>query len=77
MKNKRWLELEINGDILLTQEEISEGWHWCPDWDDLLIGPGMGEIEVCLCAIPALSEEQDRLRVAHQDFELDTGDYFD
>jgi hypothetical protein len=23
--------------------------HYCPDWDYLLIGPGMPEMEACLC----------------------------
>jgi hypothetical protein len=80
MKYERWLKLEKSKDLPLTQEEIDKGWHWCPDWDDLLIGPGMEEIKACLCAIPVLSREQDRLRSAHQvhqDFDFDTGDYFD
>jgi hypothetical protein len=34
----------------LTLEEIKEGWHWCPDWDFLLVGPGMeAEQDCCGC----------------------------
>ena len=33
----------------LTPQEISEGWHWCYDWDGLLVGPGMDECTHCGC----------------------------
>lgn len=33
----------------LTPEEVSQGWHFCCDWDGLLIGPGMSELEYCDC----------------------------
>jgi hypothetical protein len=33
----------------LTPDEIAEGWHFCWDWDGLLIGPGMGEMQSCCC----------------------------
>jgi hypothetical protein len=44
-------------DLQLTQSEIDKGWHFCPEWDDLLIGPGMDELQnfldpvslVCAC----------------------------
>ena len=29
--------------------EVAEGWHFCPDWDEMLVGPGMPELESCLC----------------------------
>lgn len=35
---------------MLTIEERQQGWHFCYDWDGMLIGPGMkGELEWCLC----------------------------
>lgn len=34
---------------LRTTEEIAVGWHFCPEVDFLLIGPGMIEIEDCDC----------------------------
>lgn len=48
MTLERWLEVE-DGDSPLTAEERAEGWHWCYDWDGLLIGPGMQEMESCTC----------------------------
>ena len=33
----------------LTDEEISQGWHFCPDFDSLLIGPGEPEFDFCQC----------------------------
>ena len=36
-----------NGE--LTPAEIAEGWHFCVEWDGLLVGPGMLEINCCLC----------------------------
>ncbi len=36
----------------LTTQEIMEGWHFCGDWDGLLIGPGWGELEACTCFEP-------------------------
>lgn len=32
---------------LLTPKEIDEGWHYCSDWDGLLVGPGTPEAESC------------------------------
>lgn len=33
----------------LTTEEIARGWHFCFEFDGLLVGPGMQEEEVCRC----------------------------
>jgi hypothetical protein len=34
----------------LSPKEIEEGWHFCVEWDGLLIGPGMeAEMESCCC----------------------------
>lgn len=49
MLPERWTELMYNGDLRLTEKEIAEGWHFCPDWDSLLIGPGMIEMDYCSC----------------------------
>jgi hypothetical protein len=37
----------------LTDEEFLSGWHFCWDWDLMLIGPGMPEMESCACKPPA------------------------
>ena len=49
MKNERWTYLMKNDDASLTKEECEHGWHFCPEWDGLLIGPGMGELDCCKC----------------------------
>jgi hypothetical protein len=33
----------------LTPDEIVLGWHWCAEFDGLLVGPGMGELNFCSC----------------------------
>ena len=49
MPRERWIELMANDDLQLTPEEVAGGWHWCNDFDGLLVGPGMGERENCHC----------------------------
>jgi hypothetical protein len=39
MNKLRYNEL-MRGTASLTQDEVTQGWHFCPDWDFLLIGPG-------------------------------------
>lgn len=45
----RYHALMANDDLQLTPAELKAGWHFCYDWDGLLIGPGMNEIENCTC----------------------------
>jgi len=47
--DERWIELMTNHQSRLTPEEVAAGWHFCFDWDGLLVGPGMPEIEACRC----------------------------
>lgn len=49
MTDKRWKQLMHDVGPGLTPEEIADGWHFCWDWDGLLIGPGMGEMDSCVC----------------------------
>jgi hypothetical protein len=49
MEDDRYYQLMRNDDVELTAEEIGEGWHFCWEWDGLLVGPGMGEMECCQC----------------------------
>ena len=49
MDDKRYDELMNNKDTQLTDEEYEAGWHWCLDWDGLLIGPGWPEMDSCWC----------------------------
>jgi hypothetical protein len=48
---KERYELLMNDQAMLTPEEIKEGWHFCHEWDDLLVGPGMEEVHVCTCHV--------------------------
>ena len=48
MNGKRWSDL-MRGEGELTPEELKEGWHFCPGWDDLLIGPDDPEWSCCFC----------------------------
>lgn len=51
MTEERWKALMMEGDARLSPSEVAEvaeGWHWCPEWDYLLIGPGM-EMELSCC----------------------------
>jgi hypothetical protein len=46
MSKERYAELDKVGEGL-TEEELEAGWHFCPDWDGMLVGPGMQEAKVC------------------------------
>jgi hypothetical protein len=47
MSRERWKALMADGNLELTQAEIGQGWHFCPEFDGLLVGPGMMEQEFC------------------------------
>ena len=50
MTDDRWRELMNDPNGRISPEELAEGWHWCPDWDDLLVGPGTAmELTCCMC----------------------------
>ena len=49
MDKKRYNELMTNLELKLTEEEIKEGWHFCCEWDGLLIHPNDPEYECCSC----------------------------
>jgi hypothetical protein len=49
MTSERWTALSKSEHLNLTEEEIKYGWHFCHEWDGLLVGPGMKEAEACLC----------------------------
>lgn len=39
--------METHGEI--TTDEAKQGWHWCFEFDGLLVGPGMSELRNCQC----------------------------
>jgi len=49
MDDFRYFSLIENQDECLTVGEMSKGWHFCLDFDGLLIGPGMTEMSYCTC----------------------------
>ena len=50
MTENRWRILMADDLVALTEDEIKDGWHFCCEWDGLLVGPGMKETEHCQCA---------------------------
>lgn len=49
MDKERWTQLMKDDSLKLSESELDQGWHFCPDWDGLLVGPEMGEYEYCTC----------------------------
>lgn len=39
MSPERYAEADRKGAV--TEEEFNQGWHFCANMDDLLLGPGM------------------------------------
>jgi hypothetical protein len=53
MTSERWDMGDLT--LKLTDEEMSRGWHWCWEFDGLLVGPGMSmELSFCTCDIPSV-----------------------
>jgi len=50
MDEKRYIEIEFNGAQLLP-EEYRQGFHYCENWNDMLVGPDMPEWDCCNCDI--------------------------
>jgi len=49
MTEERYQQLMRDDEGRLTPEEIMEGWHFCWEFDGLLVGPGMDEQQFCHC----------------------------
>lgn len=47
--NEERYKLLMNSEEPLTPEEISIGWHFCSEFDGLLVGPGQHELLSCHC----------------------------
>jgi len=48
MTKERYNEI-MNDNSELTEEEMKRGWHFCQEWDRLLIHPSMKEADYCNC----------------------------
>jgi hypothetical protein len=55
MDSQRYRELDNSGSGL-TEEEWNEGWHWCLEWDSMLVGPGTEEALFCSCNHPTIEK---------------------
>jgi hypothetical protein len=53
MNRERYIELDRSGTGL-TKEEWEQGWHWCNEWDGMLVGPNTDEALVCSCGHPTI-----------------------
>ncbi len=49
MNNERWKELSESSTLPLLPSEIELGWHWCHEFEGLLVGPGSHELHCCHC----------------------------
>ena len=49
MTPERYQHLTTCADDDRTQAEMDAGYHFCPNVDYLLIGPGFQEMEQCAC----------------------------
>lgn len=47
MNKDRYDELMEDDGSILSAEERAQGWHFCNEFDGLLVGPGMGELQHC------------------------------
>ena len=49
MTEERYNQLSNNDNLKLTDDELKEGWHFCDEWDGLLVSPEMPESKHCRC----------------------------
>jgi hypothetical protein len=73
MTRERWIELmkpfAENDGINLTQEEIDEGWHWCEEWDGLLIHVDDDEFIPCTCSWMDRFRTPERIKAMNEKME--------
>lgn len=61
MTPERYKEIdEYYPFVKITTDEWNEGWHFCDEWDGLLVGPGMGEFAACQCSGLTLKAAKNR-----------------
>lgn len=56
MSHRRKYVLNSDMDARLTPDELQHGYHFCNDWDGLLIGPEDKEFECCTCTLRRYKE---------------------
>ena len=62
MNHERWIELMNDQLARLSAADMDAGWHWCYEWDGLLVGPGMEELEACCCDYPEVLKAKELMR---------------
>jgi hypothetical protein len=48
VNRERYAFLNLTG-AAPARDEYEAGWHYCSEWDGMLVGPGMIETECCSC----------------------------
>jgi hypothetical protein len=56
MTTARKNESHTNRDFVLTEDEQKDGWHFCPDWDGLLLD-GDPESESGYCPLDCFAKD--------------------
>ena len=76
MTQERWdyLMRPFEGDesVMLTAEELANGWHWCDEWDGLLIHADDGEFIHCKCGFMEKFRTPERMEKMKQQKALDS-----
>ena len=49
MTGKRYTELNVDQNLKLTDQEKADGWHFCKEWDGMLIHKDWPESKGCIC----------------------------
>ena len=78
MEYDRYKDLQWGtGHAQLTEDEMKMGWHWCLEWDDMLIHPAMSEYAHCRCSgypenfvKAAIEREAAMKRISDLDYEI-------
>jgi len=70
MDIQRIQDLETT-DTKLTEEEVKKGYHFCPDWDGMIVGPNDPEWAMCLCG-HCMSIKEQRIAKAEMDRNCNT-----
>ena len=75
MTQERWnyLMQPFDGDesVMLTAQELADGWHWCDEWDGLLIHADDREFDHCKCDFMKKFRTPERMEKMKQQQALD------
>ena len=58
MDIERYKYLVTSKDAKITLDELQQGWHFCYDWDEMLIHPNDPEFECCTCRLKPYRENK-------------------